>query len=98
MPYPGRTEDGPSARCSGRPDVWDPENKGRTILPALEILEDALSRHEVVVMEDEPAIQEFLVPALLVNSYAPPVVEEADINWPRLLDDIDAHHTGDDPK
>ena len=49
-------------------------------------------------MEDGPAIQEFLVPALLSNSYVQPVVEEAEINWSRLLGDIDTHDTGDDPK
>ena len=49
-------------------------------------------------MEDEPEIQRFLVPALLSNSYVPPVVEEAGINWSWLLGDIDTHDTGDDPK
>jgi len=97
-PYPDRTEDGPDVGFLGSPDVWGPEIKGRNILPVFEIPEDALSGHEVVVMEDEPEIQKLLLPALLVNFYVPPVVEEADIYWPRLLDDIDTPDTGDDPK
>ena len=98
LPYPGRTENGPGIRFFDNPDGWDPEITGGNILPALETSEGALSGHEVVFLEDEPEIQEFLVLALLVNSYVPPVVEEADNNWPRLLDDIDTHDTGNDPK
>ena len=97
-PYPDRTEDGPGVRFFDSPAGWDLEITGRNILPALEIPEKVLSGHEVVVMEDEPEIQKLLLPALLVNFYVPPVVEEADIYWPRLLDDIDTPDTGDDPK
>jgi hypothetical protein len=82
--YPDLTEDSLGFECVRSfysPDGWDPGIKGWNILQALEIPEYALTRHEVVVIEDEPEIQEFLVPTSLVNSYGPPVVEEADINW-----------------
>jgi len=51
-----------------------------------------------MVMEDGPGIREFLVPASLVNPYGPPVVEDADINWPGLLEDIYTDDIGDDPE
>lgn len=101
LPYPDRTEDGQvleGVRLFNSPDGWNPEIKGGNILLAIEIPEDALSGHEVMVMEDEPEIREFLVPASQVNPYGPPVVEGADINWPGLLEDIYTDDIGDDPE
>jgi len=49
-------------------------------------------------MEDEPEIREFLVPASLVNSYDPPVIEDSNLNWPGLLEDIYTDDIGDDPE
>ena len=80
------------------PDGWNPEIKGGNILLAIEIPEDALSGHQVRVMEDEPEIREFLVPASLVNSYDPPVIEDSNLNWPGLLEDIYTDDIGDDPE
>jgi hypothetical protein len=101
LPYSDLTEDGQvleGVRLFDSPDGWSPEIKGGNILLAIEIPEDALSGHEVVVMEDEPEIREFLVPAFLVNAYGPPAVEDADINWPGLLEDIYTDDIGDDPE
>ena len=101
LPYSDLTEDGQvleGVRLFDSPDGWSPEIKGGNILLAIEIPEDALSGHEVVVMEDEPEIREFLVPAFLVNTYGPPAVEDADINWPGLLEDIYTDDIGDDPE
>lgn len=101
LPYSDLTEDGQvleGVRLFDSPDGWSPEIKGGNILLAIEIPEDALSGHEVVVMEDEPEIREFLVPAFLVNAYGPPKVEDADINWPGLLEDIYTDDIGDDPE
>jgi len=80
------------------PDGWNPEIKGGNILLAIEIPEDALSGHEVLAMEDEPEIREFLAPASLVNSYGPPVIEDSNLNWPGLLEDIYTDDIGDDPE
>ena len=99
LPFPDRTEDGQvleGVRLFDSPEGWNPEIKGGNILLAIEIPEDALSGHEVMIMEDEPEIREFLPPASLVNSYGPPVIEEADINWPGLLEDIYTDDIGDD--
>ena len=101
LPYSDLTEDGQvleGVRLFDSPDGWNPEIKGGNILLAIEIPEDALSGHEVTVMEDGPGIREFLVPASLVNPYGPPVVEDADINWPGLLEDIYTDDIGDDPE
>jgi hypothetical protein len=101
LPFPDRTEDGQvleGVRLFDSPEGWNPEIKGGNILLAIEIPEDALSGHEVMIMEDEPEIREFLPPASLVNSYGPPVIEEADINWPGLLEDIYTDDIGDDPE
>ena len=78
------------------PDGWNPETKDGNILLAIDIPEEDLSGHEVMDMENEPAIRKFLVPAFLVNSYDPPVVEDSDINWPGLLEDIYTDDIGDD--
>ena len=58
---------------------------------AIEIPEDAISEHELAFVSDDGIsleIREFAVPASLVNSYGPPVVEEVDL-LARLLDGID---------
>ena len=80
------------------PDGWIPETKDGNILLVIEIPEDDLVRHEVVTMENESEIREFLIPAMLVNSYGPPVGQDADINWPGLLEDIYTDDIGDTPE
>ena len=72
---------------------------GNAIL-AIEIPEDAISEHELAFVSDNGIsleIREFAVPASLVNSYGPPVVEDVDLNPRGLLDDIDLSGIGDDP-
>ncbi len=67
---------------------------------AIEIPEDAISEHELAFVSDDEIpmeIREFAVPASLVNSYGPPVVEDVDLNPRGLLDDIDLSGIGDDP-
>ena len=78
------------------PDGWDPEIKDGNILLVIEIPEDDLIKHEVVAKENQPEIRKFLVPASLVNSYGPPMVQDADINWPGLMEDIYTDDIGDD--
>ena len=65
---------------------------------AVEIPEDALSGHEIIMMDDEPKIREYLIPAPLVNSFGPPKIADVDLNWPGLLDDIYTEDIGDDPE
>ena len=72
---------------------------GNAIL-AIEIPEDAISEHELAFVSDNGIsleIREFAVPASLVNSYGPPVVEDVDLNPRGLLDGIDLSGIGDDP-
>ena len=67
---------------------------------SIEIPEDAISEHELPWAYDDGIpikIREFAVPAPLVNSYGPPVVEDVDLNPRGLLDDIDLSGIGDDP-
>ena len=67
---------------------------------AIKISEDAISKHELAFVSDDGIsleIREFAVPASLVNSYGPPVVEDVDLNPRGLLDDIDLSGIGDDP-
>ena len=67
---------------------------------AIQIPEDAISEHELAFVSDDGTsleIREFAVPASLVNSYGPPVVEDVDLNPRGLLDDIDLSGIGDDP-
>ena len=67
---------------------------------AIQIPEDAISEHELAFVSDNGIsleIREFAVPASLVNSYGPPVVEDVDLNPRGLLDDIDLSGIGDDP-
>ena len=58
---------------------------------SIEIPEDAISEHELLWADDgiPIKIREFAVPAPLVNSYGPPVVEDVDLNPRGLLDGID---------
>ena len=78
------------------PDGWIPEAKDGNILLAIEIPEDDLIGHEVVTIENKSEFRKFLIPASVVNSYGPPVVRDADINWPGLLEDIYTDDIGDD--
>jgi hypothetical protein len=67
---------------------------------AIQIPEDAISEHELAFVSDDGTsleIREFAVPASLVNSYGPPVVEDVDLNPRELLDGIDLSGIGDDP-
>ena len=67
---------------------------------AIQIPEDAISEHELAFVSDDGIsleIREFAVPASLVNSYGPPVVEDVDLNPRGLLDGIDLSGIGDDP-
>ena len=67
---------------------------------AIEIPEDAISEHKLAFVSDDGIsleIREFAVPASLVNSYGPPVVEDVDLNPRGLLDGIDLSGIGDDP-
>ncbi|SVC63752.1 uncharacterized protein METZ01_LOCUS316606 [marine metagenome] len=71
---------------------------GGNVMLAIEIPEDALSGHEIMMMDDEPEIREFLVPASLVNSFGPPKIADVELNWPGLLDDIYTDDIGEDPE
>ncbi len=82
------------------PDGWIPETKDGNILLAIEIPEDAISEHELAFVSEDGIsleIREFGVPASLVNSYGPPVVDNVDLNPRGLLDGIDLSGIGDDP-
>ena len=66
---------------------------------AIQIPEDAISEHELAFVSDDGIsleIREFAVPASLVNSYGPLVVEDVDLNHRGLLDGIDLSGIGDD--
>ena len=66
---------------------------------SIEIPEDAISEHELAWTDDDGIpleIREFAVPASLVNSYGPPMVEDVDLNPRGLLDGIDLSGIGDD--
>ena len=85
------------------PDGWQDELGGVSVdggkvMLAVEIPEDALGGHEITMMNDEPEIREFLLPASLVNSFGPPKIAEVDLNWPGLLDDIYTDDIGEDPE
>ena len=67
---------------------------------SIEIPEDAISEHELAWTDDDGIpleIREFAVPASLVNSYGPPMVEDVDLNPRGLLDGIDLSGIGDVP-
>ena len=65
---------------------------------AVEIPDDALSGHEILMMDDEQEIREFLVPAYLVNSFGRPKIADVELNWPGLLEDIYTDDIGEDPE
>ena len=72
---------------------------GNTML-SIDIPEDAISEHELAWADVEGIpieIREFAVPASLVNSYGPPVVEDVDLNPRGLLDGIDLSGIGEEP-
>ena len=78
---------------------WNSNPDGNNLLLTIEIPEDAISEHELLWADDgiPIKIREFAVPAPLVNSYGPPVVEDVDLNPRGLLDDIDLSGIGDAP-
>ena len=73
-------------RLFNDPIEWNPSPGGGNLLLAIEIPEDAISEYESVKNWEET--REFFVPASLVNSYGPPVVEDVD-PLAGLLDGID---------
>ena len=106
LPFKDLTEDGQVIK-----GVWMFDNpnvgheglggvavNGGKVMLAVEIPEDALSGHEIIMMDDEPEIREFLLPASLVNSFGPPKIADVDLNWPGLLDDIYTEDIGEDPE
>ncbi len=106
LPFQDLTEDGQIIKgvwLFDSPDGWKEEPSrvsvgvGKVML-TVEIPEDALSGHEIMMMDDEPEIREFLVPAALVNSFGPPKIVDVDLNWPGLLDDIYTDDIGEDPE
>ena len=68
------------------PIGWNPNPDGNNLLLAIEIPEDAISEYEWV--KNWAETREFFVPASVVNSYGPPVVEEVDL-LSGLLDSMD---------
>ena len=106
LPFQDLTDGGQvimGVRLFDSPDNWQnelgktPVGAGKVVL-AVEIPEDALSGHEIIMMDDEPKIREYLIPASLVNSFGPPKIADVDLNWPGLLDDIYTEDIGDDPE
>ena len=106
LPLQDLTEDGQVIKgvwLFDSPDGWQDELVGVSVdggkvMLAVEIPEDALSGHEIIMMDDEPEIREFLLPASLVHSCGPPKIAEVDLNWPGLLDDIYTDDIGEDPE
>ena len=106
LPFQDLTEDGQAIKgvwLFDSPDGWQEELRGVAVgvgkvMLAVEIPEDALSGHEIMMMGDEPEIREFLVPASLVNSFGQPKIADVDLNWPGLLDDIYTEDIGEDPE
>ena len=106
LPFQDLIEDGQVVKgvwLFDSPDGWQGElgkispGTGNVML-SIEIPENALSGHEIMMMDDEPEIREFLVPASLVNSFGPPKIADVDLNWPGLLDDIYTEDIGEDPE
>ncbi len=106
IPFQDLIEDGQVVKgvwLFDSPDGWKEELRGASVgvgkvMLAVEIPEDALSGHEIMMMDDKPEIQKFLVPASLVNSFGPPKIADVDLNWPGLLDDIYTEDIGEDPE
>ena len=84
------------------PDGWQDKGNGVAVVGkvmlAVEIPDDSLSGHEILMMDDEPEIREFLVPASLVNSFGRPKIAEVELNGPGLLEDIYTDDIGEDPE
>ena len=106
LPFQDLTEDGQVIKgvwLFDSPDGWQEglggiAIDGSKVMLAVDIPEDALSGHEIMMMDDEPEIREFLVPASLVNSFGRPKIADVDLNWPGLLDDINTDDIGEDPE
>ena len=106
LPFQDLTEEGQVIQgvcLLDSPYGWQEERHSITVdsgkvMLAVEIPEEALSGHEIMVIDDEPEIREFLVPAALVNSFGPPKIADVDLNWPGLLDDIYTDDVGEDPE
>ena len=105
LPFQDLTENGQVIKgvwLFDSPDGWQEglggiAIDGSKVMLAVDIPEDALSGHEIMMIDDEPEIREFLVPASLVNSFGPPNIADVDLNWPGLLDDINTDDIGEDP-
>ena len=105
LPFQDLTENGQVIKgvwLFDSPDGWQEglggiAIDGSKVMLAVDIPEDALSGHEIMMMDDEPEIREFLVPASLVNSFGPPKIADVDLNWPGLLDDVYTDDIGEDP-
>ena len=105
LPFQDLTENGQVIKgvwLFDSPDGWQEglggiAIDGSKVMLAVDIPEHALSGHEIMMMDDEPEIREFLVPASLVNSFGPPKIADVDLNWPGLLDDINTDDIGEDP-
>ncbi len=105
LPFQDLTENGQVIKgvwLFDSPDGWQEglggiAIDGSKVMLAVDIPEDALSGHEIMMIDDEPEIREFLVPASLVNSFGPPKIADVDLNWPGLLDDINTNDIGEDP-
>ena len=105
LPFHGLTEEGQVIKgvwLFDSPDGWQDKGNGGAadgkLMLAVEIPDDALSGHEILMMDDEREIREFLVPAYLVNSFGRPKIADVDLNWPGLLEDIYTDDIGDDPE
>ena len=106
LPFQDPTDDGQVIKgvwLFDSPNGWKEEPRGVSVgvgkvMLAVDIPENALSGHEIMMMDDEPEIRKFLVPAALVNSFGPPKIADADLNWPGLLEDIYTDDIGEDPE
>ena len=106
LPFHGLTEEGQvikGVRLFDNPDGWQDKGNGvvvvvSKVMLAVEIPDDALSEHEILMTDDEPEIREFLVPASLVNSFGRPKIADVELNWPGLLEDIYTDDIGEDPE
>ena len=104
LPFHGLTEEGQVIKgvwLFDSPDGWQDKGNGVAVdvgkvMLAVEIPDDALSGHEILMMDDEPEIREFLVPASLVNSFGRPKIADVELNWPGLLEDIYTDDIGED--
>ena len=106
LPFKDLTEDGQVIKgvwMFDNPNGWEDglggdSVNGSKVMLAVEIPEDTLRAHEIMMVDGEPEIREFVVPASLVNSFGPPKIADVDFNWPGLLDDIYTDDIGEDPE